>query len=456
MRLRTHMAALALACVAAGGGATSAAHAQSRPPDAQDPAAPRAVQVTPQPGAGSPDAPTPPPANPNDERRRAIELYRAQFGGQLTKATYLGVSTSPVPGALRQHLGLPEGLGLVVDFVEPDSPAQKAGLKQYDILTRLDDQILVNAQQLAVVVRTHKAGDEVKLKLIRGGKEQSLSAKLVEKEVKPIGDLFGGLYGVGPLEGDDTELQRSLIERMRDRRNRREGEPPRPEGGSDRRDGPRGVTVNGDRTVMVWRDNDMSLTLSRRGPEHRHLVVTDNSGKTIFDGNPDDEKERKKLPPNVAEKLKQMESKLPPGGDKGDGPQSREFRNNREFKHEGSVNANRNQGDQKEEENEAEQESEDESPRGSAGGSPIGNNDVLSIELRGVHGPGTSTVKSARVRDGRVNLPMVAPVKCAGLTEDELEKQIVQAYAKVAPVSVQVKRVAQADGKDAKDDPQKH
>src|SRR4051794_40813857 len=226
MRLRTHMAALALACAAAGGGATSAALAQSSPdqPAHPPPPAPRAVQVTPHgvqvqvAPAPSPDAPAQPPATPDDERRRAIELYRAQFGGQLTKAPYLGVSTSAVPGALRQHLGLAEGVGLVVDFVEPDSPAQKAGLKQYDILTKFDDQILVNAQQLAVVVRTHKGGEEVKLALIRGGKEQTLKTKLVEKEVKPIDDLFNAWAG-GPLEADERALQRSAIERMRSRRN---------------------------------------------------------------------------------------------------------------------------------------------------------------------------------------------------------------------------------------------
>jgi hypothetical protein len=451
------MAALALACVAAGGGATGAAHAQSPPgPENKPDRPPRAVQVTPRPPEGTPDAPTPPPSNPNDERRRAIELYRAQFGGQLTKATYLGVSTSPVPGALRQHLGLPEGLGLVVDFVEPDSPAQKAGLKQYDILTKLDDQILVNAQQLAVVVRTHKSGDEVKITLVRGGKEQSLSARLVEKEVKPIGDLFGGWVG-GPLEADEQDLQRSVVERLRQRRRQGDGQPPRPEGGADTRDGPRGAVVNGDRTMMVWRDNEMTLTLSRRGPEHRHLVVTDKSGKTIFDGDLDDENQRAKLPPNVAEKLRQMESKLPPEAKGGGGPQSREFRNNREFRLEGSVNSNRNKDVEREEEIETEQGAEDGASRGSADRPPIGNDDVLSIALRDVHGPGTKTVKTARVRDGRVNLPMVAPVQCAGLTEDELEKQIVRAYAKVNPtVTVQVKRVARVDGKDANDEPQKH
>jgi hypothetical protein len=411
------------------------------------------VQVTPRGPDASPDAPTPPPANPNDERRRAIELYRAQFGGQLTKATYLGVSTSPVPGALRQHLGLPEGVGLVVDFVEPDSPAQKAGLKQYDILTKLNDQVLVNAQQLAVLVRTHKAGEEVKLTLVRAAKEQTASAKLVEKEVKPIGDLFGGWVG-GPLEVDEADLQRSVVERMRERRNRGDGQPPRPEGG-DQRDGPRGAVVNGDRTMMVWRDSDMTLTLSRRDPGHRHLVATDKAGKTLFDGNLDDEKDRAKLPPNVADKLRQMEAKLPPGARGAAGPQpGGDVHNNRDFKFEGSFNVNRNHRDGDGDDDEDDADEVEGRPGDGADRrsdrTPIGDNDVLSIALRDVHGPGTKTVKTARVRDGRVNLPMVAPVQCAGLTEVELEKQITQAYAKVAPsVSVQVKRVGRTDGKDA-------
>jgi hypothetical protein len=447
------MAALALACAAAGGGATSAALAQSAPDQPGQPPrpAPRAVQVTPhgvqaQPAPDpSPDAPSQPPATPGDERRRAIELYRAQFGGQLTKAPYLGVSTSAVPGALRQHLGLAEGIGLVVDFVEPDSPAQKAGLKQYDILTKLDDQILVNAQQLAVVVRTHKGGEEVRLTLLRGGKEQTLKAKLVEKEVKPIGDLFDGWGGTGPLEADERALQHSVVERMRERRNRQEDGRQPPVDAQQR---------SGGRTMSVWRDNDMTVTITRRdGDKGRHVVAVGNDGKKLFEGNIDDDKERSAMPPAVADKVRQMESKLPPEAKNDGNGQSRgNAHNNREVRSGQSVNANRNNnrnGEDEDEDEVEERSADDESAGESARRGPIGNNDVLSIALRDVHGPGTKTVKTARVRDGRVDLPMVAPVECVGLTEDELEKQIVTAYAKVNPsVSVQVKRVARVDGKD--------
>src|SRR5579862_3142527 len=43
------------------------------------------------------------------------------------KGAYLGVSSSPAPPVVRKQLGLPEGMGLVVDIVMPESPAATAG-----------------------------------------------------------------------------------------------------------------------------------------------------------------------------------------------------------------------------------------------------------------------------------------------------------------------------------------
>jgi hypothetical protein len=469
------MAALALAGAATAAAGAGAAFAQSAP-DTPAQSAPRPVDVKPTPVP----APTPGPAvaraqaqpgqppgdpaaarPPSDEQQRAIELYRAHFGGQLTKASYLGVSTSPVPAALRQHLGLPEGVGLVVDFVEPDSPAQAAGLKQYDILTRLNEQILVNSQQLAVLVRSYKAGEEVKLALIRGGKEQSLTAKLKEKEVKPIEDMFQNWAGddpnlFGALQARRAREERTARDRERERanRNRADGGNPPPAPGKE--DASAGRTS--ERTMMVWSDNDATLTLSKRGGEEgRHLVVTDKSGKVVFDGNLENEKDREKLPKGVAEKVKQMESKLPPGaggawpdqdkdkdkskGKDGDKEQGRGDRNGevrgsvdfaagREFNVAGAFDF-----------------APDDGRRSDA---KIGDNDVLAIAIRGIHGPDVNTVKTARVRDGRVNLPFVAPVKCEGRTEVELEKQIVKAYAeaKVSPnVTVRVRKLETREAK---------
>ncbi len=54
--------------------------------------------------------------------------------------------------------------------VVPDSPAA-ATLKKNDVLTKLDDQLLIEQRQLSVLIRNHKDGDEVTLTYIRGGKE---------------------------------------------------------------------------------------------------------------------------------------------------------------------------------------------------------------------------------------------------------------------------------------------
>jgi hypothetical protein len=58
---------------------------------------------------------------------------------RMEKAAFLGVATSPAPDTLRAQLDLPRGVGLVVDFVEKDSPAEAAGLKVHDVLEKLDD-----------------------------------------------------------------------------------------------------------------------------------------------------------------------------------------------------------------------------------------------------------------------------------------------------------------------------
>jgi len=110
-------------------------------------------------------------------------VVRLAFGPtRKAKVAYLGVVISPVSSTLGRQLNLPEGTGLVVDFVAEGTAAEKAGITQHDILTRLDDQILVNVPQLVVLVRLKDPGDKVALTLIREGKPRQVTAKLGETE----------------------------------------------------------------------------------------------------------------------------------------------------------------------------------------------------------------------------------------------------------------------------------
>src|SRR5581483_12087828 len=105
----------------------------------------------------------------NENLRRQSELLKEQAAridgpislvarGSLENVAFIGVETSPVTPALTAQLALPEGTGLVVEQVVPDSPAA-ASIKPNDILLKLDDQWLIDPWQFAVLVRQHKAGD---------------------------------------------------------------------------------------------------------------------------------------------------------------------------------------------------------------------------------------------------------------------------------------------------------
>src|SRR5258708_5028540 len=131
--------------------------------------------------AQTPPAPPQPPQPPHpghppgmpDRHERRPEL----------PDTSLGVDTAQVPAVVIDHLGLVKGLGWVVDYVDPNSPAATAGVQQNDILKMLNDEILVEASQLRKLLQTFPDGTEVTLTVLRKGQEQKLTAKLAKKEV---------------------------------------------------------------------------------------------------------------------------------------------------------------------------------------------------------------------------------------------------------------------------------
>ena len=102
-----------------------------------------------------------------DARGRAPETLT---GKEI--ATYLGVRTESLPAAMSKQLSLPMGLHLSVVQVGPNSPAQKAGLQEFDVLLKLDDQTLVNEDQLKKLVRLKIPQEQVILSILRNGKSR--------------------------------------------------------------------------------------------------------------------------------------------------------------------------------------------------------------------------------------------------------------------------------------------
>ena len=245
---------------------------------------------------------------------------------EMETVTFLGVETGPVSATLAAQLGLTEGSGLVVNHLVPASPAA-AVLKPHDILLKLDDQILIEQRQLAVLVRGHKEGDEVSVTYLRGGKSATAKVKLGTHEAPKIsmmpnqpepgfrGTPPGGgpgisganfeLHAVSPdARGNRDDVNRILS--LMDGANgpgQRRISIARPGGPGDRNIS---VTVNTGNSRMISDDDKGSLELTINDGK-KELVAKNQKGEKIFSGPINTPEERKALPDDVRERLEKLE-----------------------------------------------------------------------------------------------------------------------------------------------------
>jgi len=97
--------------------------------------------------------------------------------GKVEKA-YLGVYVQTVTEALAKSLGLKVTKGVYVSQVENGSPAQKAGIKEGDVIVKFNGNQVERAEELTSLVRNYTPGVKVKLTINRAGKEQVLDVTL--------------------------------------------------------------------------------------------------------------------------------------------------------------------------------------------------------------------------------------------------------------------------------------
>ena len=97
----------------------------------------------------------------------------------------LGIDAEDLQGELGAYFGAPDGQGVLVRGVHPDSPAAKAGLKSGDVITNLNGQRIRTIHELREQLRSQK-DESVKLGLLRNKSELSLNVVLpvpMKKEI---------------------------------------------------------------------------------------------------------------------------------------------------------------------------------------------------------------------------------------------------------------------------------
>ena len=90
---------------------------------------------------------------------------------------YIGVSVETVSSDMTGY-GIPEGA--VVRAVNEDSPAEKAGLKENDIITKVNDDTIKSSNDLVSKIRKTAKGDKLTLTVYRKGEELTIDLTVDE------------------------------------------------------------------------------------------------------------------------------------------------------------------------------------------------------------------------------------------------------------------------------------
>jgi len=86
------------------------------------------------------------------------------------RRSYIGVSaqTAPIHRRLVRYYDLPKETGVVVLDTEPNSPAERAGLRDGDVIVALDGQAVAGVDDLHRVLSDVRAGGRSELTVLRG------------------------------------------------------------------------------------------------------------------------------------------------------------------------------------------------------------------------------------------------------------------------------------------------
>jgi serine protease Do len=139
-----------------------------------------------------------------DKIQENIDRVFSMSPGVVVSATdeggWLGVEIAEVTAEKAKDLKLSAVRGVIVDGIEPDSPAAKAGIKEKDVITRYDGQPVEGALQFRRLIRETPPGRSVTLEISRAGSLQNISVELGDRTDVYVRKMkgkmrdFGGAY----------------------------------------------------------------------------------------------------------------------------------------------------------------------------------------------------------------------------------------------------------------------
>ena len=208
----------------------------------------------------------------------AAGLCGLAFVGLAEEKPFFGISVTTPSPALRHHLELKSGQGLVVASVHPDSPADKAGLHRFDVLLEVAGKSLGSERQLIELMENFKVGEKVTCWVVHKGKHDVVDVVIGSRPASSGRSHF------------NTTNPNTFVFEI----------PQIDLGANVNADG--GHNARSMRTMMV---HDGVFAIEARQVDGKlKLVVRDKEGNTVFDGPIADAEAAEELPERVQKQLR--------------------------------------------------------------------------------------------------------------------------------------------------------
>ncbi|HEV2201094.1 MAG TPA: trypsin-like peptidase domain-containing protein [Bryobacteraceae bacterium] len=110
-----------------------------------------------------------------DQIRKDGHVHRGQ----------VGVVTQTITPEMAKVLKLPRDYGVIIADVTPDGPADKAGLKQGDVILTLNGKPIVEAREMQNAIYSQALDNQVSITVNREGKELSFTVPVIERDDDP-------------------------------------------------------------------------------------------------------------------------------------------------------------------------------------------------------------------------------------------------------------------------------
>jgi hypothetical protein len=181
---------------------------------------------------------------------------------------------------------LKPGVGLVVEDVTPSSVAANGGLQKGDIIFKVGDQWIINADQLATLLSIQDANNGFEIKVYRGTDRVDLDYKFDQTALDTMNRSLDSAMGSMDQSTDRT-LDRTLKDRDRDQ---------------DRMAGANPMIIP---EKFDFKDDLHSISI-RTENGVKKLLVKDKDGNVLFDGPYNSAQDREAVPADVKIKVEQV------------------------------------------------------------------------------------------------------------------------------------------------------